>query len=191
MARLARGEYLDPNQIQIVHTIQRCVRRAFLCGCDPVSGKNLEHRRQWIRDRLEFLASIFAIDCLTYTVMSNHLHLILRSRPDIVENWPDEQVARRWLKLFPKRRNPNGESAEPLESEMNQLLSDADLILKIRKRLSDISWWMKCTSENIARRANREDQVTGHFWEGRYKAQLLLDEAAILGSVDQSRIRIY
>ncbi|TWU59820.1 hypothetical protein Poly51_00930 [Rubripirellula tenax] len=39
---------------------------------------------------------------------------------------------------------------------------------------------MRCTSENIARRSNAEDQVTGHFWEGRYKAQILLDEAILL-----------
>ena len=64
MARLARGEMIDPSEMQICHTISRCVRRAFLCGDDPVSGESYEHRRQWIRDRLEFLASVFGIDCL-------------------------------------------------------------------------------------------------------------------------------
>ena len=173
MARLARGEYLDPRTIQIVHTVQRCVRRAFLCGEDSISGRNYEHRRQWIRDRLEFLASVFAIDCLTYTVMSNHIHLILRSRPDIVRNWSDEQVARRWLRLYPKRRNKSGELAEPNQTELNQILLDPLRIAELRIRLSDISWWMRSTSENIARRANKEDDVTGHFWEGRFKACLL------------------
>ena len=65
MARLARREMIDPSEMQICHTISRCVRRAFLCGDDPVSGESYEHRRQWIRDRLEFLASVFGIDCLT------------------------------------------------------------------------------------------------------------------------------
>jgi hypothetical protein len=68
MARLARKEMLDPGEIQIVHTISRCVRRSFLCGDDPYSGESYEHRRQWIRDRLEFLAGIFGIDCLTFSV---------------------------------------------------------------------------------------------------------------------------
>jgi len=49
MPRLARGEYLNPNDVQVVHTVQRCVRRAFLCGDDPVSGVSFEHRRAWIR----------------------------------------------------------------------------------------------------------------------------------------------
>jgi REP element-mobilizing transposase RayT len=180
MARVARREYLDPLTIQIAHTVQRCVRRAFLCGFDHATGKNFEHRRQWIRDRLELLASIFAIDCLTYAVMSNHLHLVLRSRPDIARGWSDEEVARRWLTLFPKRKKASGQPADPNQAELDQILNDAGRLAQLRKRLSDISWWMRCTAEPIARRANREDEVTGHFWEGRYKAQWLLDEASLL-----------
>ena len=84
MARQARGEYLNPDEIQVVHAVQRCVRQAFLCGLDKNTGNNYEHRRQWIRERFEFLASVFGIDCLTYTVLSNHLHIVLRSRPDVV-----------------------------------------------------------------------------------------------------------
>ena len=73
MPRQARGEYVNPDKVQILHVVNRCVRRAFLCGKDPLTGTSFEHRREWIRDRLEFLASIFGIDCLTYTVMSNHM----------------------------------------------------------------------------------------------------------------------
>jgi len=35
--------------------------------------------------------------------MSNHLHLILRNRPDVVALWSDQEVARRWLAVFPGR----------------------------------------------------------------------------------------
>ncbi len=97
MPRQARGEYLDPSEVQIVHAVQRCVRRAFLCGKDVVTGESFEHRQAWIRDRMEFLASVFAVDCLTYTVLSNHLHVVLRSRPDVATSWSDDEVARRWL----------------------------------------------------------------------------------------------
>ena len=180
MARLARREMIDPAEVQICHTISRCVRRAFLCGDDPVSGESYEHRRQWIRDRLEFLASVFGIDCLTYAVMSNHIHLVLRSRPDVVASWTDEEVARRWLRLFPVRRDKDGSAAEPEESEVAAIVNQAEVLAERRRRLSDISWWMRCTTEHIARRANREDRCTGHFWEGRYKCQVLLDEASLL-----------
>lgn len=192
MARQARSESINPHEVQVVHAVQRCVRQAFLCGHDKNTGKNYEHRRQWIRDRLEFLASVFGIDCLTYTIMSNHIHVILRSRPDVVKQWSDDEVARRWYRLFPKRREPNGDPSEPNEFELGMILNNAERLDEIKTRLSDLSWWMRCTAESIARRANKEDQTTGRFWQGRFRAQLILDEASLLACaayVDLNPIR--
>lgn len=112
--------------------------------------------------------------------MHNHIHLVLRSRPDVVTAWSDQEVARRWLRLFPKRRDKDGSPAEANQSEIDAIVNDAEVLAARRNRLSDVSWWMKCTCEHIARRANAEDEVTGHFWEGRYKATLLLDETSLL-----------
>ncbi len=192
MARTPRYEVVDPAEVQVFHAVQRCVRRAFLCGEDAVTGQSFEHRRGWIRDRLEFLASVFAVDCLTYTVLHNHLHVVLRSRPDVVAAWTDEEVARRWLRLFPRRRKKDGTPETPTKPEVDMIVNQPDVLAERRKRLSDVSWWMRCTAENIARRANREDECTGRFWEGRYKLQSLLDEASLLACaayVDLNPIR--
>ncbi len=192
MARKPRSEVVDPADVQVLHCVQRCVRRAFLCGDDPFSGQSFEHRRGWIRSRLEFLASVFAIDCLTFAVMSNHMHLVLRSRVDVAATWSDEEVARRWLRLFPKRRNKDGSPATPSKPEIDMIVNHPDVLAERRSRLSDVSWWMRCTAENIARRANSEDECTGRFWEGRYKAQVLLDESSLLACaayVDLNPIR--
>lgn len=180
MARQARGEYLNPSEVQVIHCVQRCVRQAYLCGRDARTGVDFEHRREWIRARFEFLASIFGIDCLTYTVLSNHLHIVLRSRPDVVQSWSDHEAATRWLRLFPLRKDKAGSPLEPTESDIATLTENSGRMAEIRKRLSDISWWMRCTAEHIARRANREENTSGRFWQGRYKAQLLLDEASLL-----------
>jgi hypothetical protein len=56
MPRPLRAELFGPNEVGIVHCIQRCVRNAFFAVEDPVSGKNYEFRREWIRARLECLA---------------------------------------------------------------------------------------------------------------------------------------
>ncbi len=192
MARQTRGEVIDPAEVQIVHCIERCVRRAYLCGQDPLTGKSFEHRRGWIRQRLEFLASCFAIDCLTFAIMNNHLHLVLRSRPDVVAGLSDEEIARRWLRLFPNRRNDDGSPADPSDADIEMIVGTPKILAQRRRRLSDISWWMRCTAENIARRSNAEDDVTGHFWEGRFKAQILLDEVSVLACaayVDLNPIR--
>lgn len=191
MPRIPRCEQFNPAEICVVHTVQRCVRRAYLAGFDPVSGKNYEHRREWIRRRLEVLAAVYGIDILSYAIMSNHLHLVLRTRPDVVETWSDREVAERWLSLFPGRRLDEF-LGEPTESDVQQLLSDSQRLGTIRSRLSDISWFMRSLAEPIARMANKQDECTGRFWEGRFKAQRLSDEAALLACsmyVDLNPIR--
>lgn len=80
------------------------MRRAYLAGEDALSGKDFSYRREWIRRRLESLASVFGIDVLTYAVMSNHAHTVLLSRPDVVAKWTNEEVAIRWLTVFPGQR---------------------------------------------------------------------------------------
>ena len=90
----------------------RCVRRAFLCGNDPLTGRSYEHRRHRIEHDLLRLASIFFIDVVAFCVLT-----------------------------------------------------------------------AKLLNENIARSANYEDKCTGHFWEFRYKSQVVLDEKAVLSAM--------
>lgn len=179
MSSTPRCEQFVPDEICLVHCTHRCVRRAWLTGIDELTGKDYTHRREWIRQRLESLASVFGIDVLEYAVLSNHLHVILRNRPDVVATWTDEEVATRWLRLFPGKRLLDV-LAEANEEDVKSALADPKKIELHRKQLSDISWFMRCLAEVIARRANAEDECTGCFWEGRFKANRLLDEEGLL-----------
>ena len=174
------------------HCINRCVRRAFLCGDDPVTGKNFDHRKDWIQGRLEFLAGRMGIDVLGFAVLSNHIHVVLRTRPDVVKEWSDEEVARRWWNLFPLRRNKDESPAGPEERELGMITLDKKRLKEIRRRLSSISWLMRCLAEPIARISNEEDGAPGRFWAGRFKSVPILDEnalAACLAYVDLNPVR--
>ena len=117
MARQNRRDIFDPNEVGAFHAVQRTVRRAWLCGLDPVSSQSFEHRRTWIQNRLKELAASFGIDCLSFAVMVNHVHVILRNRPDVVAGWSDEEVAKRWWQLFPLRKNKDKTPAVPTQSD--------------------------------------------------------------------------
>ncbi len=107
------------------------------------------------------------------------MHLILRNRPDVVAAWSDQEVAIRWLRVFPGRRLEE-HLAEPTENDVNMLVNQPERLRLIRERLSDISWFMRALSEPIARMSNRQDECTGRFWEGRFKAMRIVDEAGLL-----------
>lgn len=93
MPRPQRSEQFSDSEVCVLHVVQRCVRKAWLAGVDKESGKDYSFRKEWIRRRMEALASVFAIDVLSYAILSNHIHQILRNRPDVVSKWSDEEVA--------------------------------------------------------------------------------------------------
>ena len=192
MARLSRVEVFAADEVAIVHVMNRVVRRCFLLGNDPISGKNYDHRKEWIEELLKRFSACFGIDLLAFAIMSNHFHLILRSRPDVVETWDDTEVARRWLLLCPVRKTADRLPEEPNDVELNTIRNDAEKLATIRLRLSDIGWWMRLLCQQIAVRANHEDNEIGKFWQSRYKAVRLLDEQALLACaayVDLNPIR--
>ena len=174
---LARKQLISIEDTPYYHIVSRCVRRAFLCGKDQYSGRCYEHRRKMIVDRIKQLADVFHIDVCAYAVMSNHYHLVLKVNS--TKEWNEKQVLSYWSSLcgiIPLcQRYMKGEFLSKAELNMVYLKVD-----EYRKRLMSISWFMKLLNEHIAKTANSEDKVKGHFWESRFKSQALLDERALL-----------
>ena len=166
MAR-ARKHLVCVSDTPYYHISSRCVRRAFLCGFDNHTGKSYEHRRSWIETRIRLLSSLFSIHVCAYAVMSNHYHLVVKLDPQRSEDWSEKEVFDRWTALFKGpllvRRFLAGESLAEVEHE-----TLASIAVVYRQRLGNLSWFMKCLNEPIARQANAEDKVTGHFWEARF-----------------------
>jgi len=144
------------------HCVSRCVRCAFLCGKDSSTGFDFEHRRQWIVDRIKLLCSVFAIDLCAYAVMSNHYHVVIRIDAERVASWSEEEVAHRWMQIFsgPLLMQRYSSNADLTGMELECV---KQLLATWRQRLGDISWFMRCLNEPIARMANTEDRCTGRF----------------------------
>lgn len=137
------------------------------------------------------MSAQFAVDVCAYAVMSNHYHLVLHVNQSAAQSWSNEEVISRWTGLFPR----NATLVETLIKNQSTKAAQKQLQLRVelwRERLVDISWFMRCINEMVARDANREDQCSGRFWEGRFKSQALLDERALvtcMAYVDLNPIR--
>ena len=105
---------------------------------------------------------MFAVDVLGFAVSSNHLHVVLRNRPDGLMT-----------------RSLAGSAAGPQEPDLGMITANPERLAEIRRRLSSIGWLTRCVAEPIARRSNREDECSDRFREGRFKCQHLLDDAAV------------
>ena len=174
---MARSQLVNVAVTRWYHCITRCVRRAFLLGEAEAEGD----RKLWIERRLQELADIFAISVGGFSIMDNHLHVLVRLDPDLAQGWSDEEVVRRWGRLFP----PRDKSRQPLpvSSEWVQWrLKDAKWVATARERLQSLSWFMKCLKEPLARLANRHDKARGAFFEERFKSIGILDEESLLAT---------
>lgn len=173
----------------------------YLCGWDRLTRKQHGHRRRWLVKRARSLAECFAIDLLTYAVMSNHFHLIVVFDPKACETWSDEEVARRWVDAFPPpepRSRVHGRIAagkiwERRKADRRELLLlDPVRLERARRTLGSLSSFMKHLKQPIARRANLEDGSEGHFFQQRFYSGALLSEKAIIAAsayVDLNPVR--
>lgn len=164
MPRNATGTY---------HVLSRCARRAFLLGDENA------HRKDWVADMAADLLQCFAIDLHAYAIMCNHIHLVLRPRPDLVDAMSTKNLVKRGLRQFPVRIG-NGVDVLPVTKDLVARRSQSeDAVKQYRERLSSITWFMKLLKQRIARMANKEDACTGHFWESRFLTVPLLDKGAV------------
>ncbi len=168
----ARKHVILPGQPGFYHCVNRCVRRARLCGNDPVTGNNYDHRRDWMVERLRVLTTCFAIDIYAYAFMENHYHIVLYVDPKRVDTWSDDEVVKKWKTLWMWRRPSD-------ELDIPEIVS-REKIQQWRNRLADVSWVMRLLNEPMARIANAEDGAKGHFWESRFKCSPLLDDQGLV-----------
>jgi putative transposase len=131
------------------------------------------HRRQRIEDKLLELATVFAIDLYTYSVMHNQYHVVLLIDKSKANSWDVLEVMELWHLLFSGTLY-----SQELLTAAGKTNLDASIVLW-RERLMYISWLMRIINGGIARMANRDDDSTGRFWEGPFSIQLLFNEKTL------------
>ena len=184
----ARALIVQPGVAGNFHCVSRCVRRAWLCGVDPLTKRDYSHRRDLIKQRLFALADIFAVGIHSFAVMSNHVHLVIRVEPELTATWADQEVAERGVALH----CPAKFTEIARQNRIDAWRTDPERLEELRIKLGSLSSFMQALNQSIAIDANKEDGCTGKFWEGRYKCQRLEDDSALLSAmayVDLNPIR--
>ncbi|MEZ8099319.1 transposase [Vibrio bivalvicida] len=178
----ARKQQICVDATPYYHCVSRCVRRSFLCGTDPVTKQNYEHRRAWVKRKMMALTQLYCIDICAYAIMSNHYHLVLHINRDKALNLSSLEVVERWQRghKLPNIVTRWLEGQLTSKAEREACLA---IIESWRERLWSLSWFMKELNFEIACQANKEDQCKGHFWESRFKSQALLDEQALAAAM--------
>ncbi|MCP5109515.1 MAG: hypothetical protein GY953_01630, partial [bacterium] len=177
-----RKDTVNPDAIEVHHVWSRCVQQAWLCGIDPLTGIDYSHRKIWTESLLEYQASVFAIDVGGHHILSNHLHGLLRTRPDIAQRWHAEEVAWRWRMAWPSYKDGQW-VREPSDEEVHELLQRGDqYIARIRRNLSSLSWFVARWKEPIAKMANAESNRSGHYFEQRFGNRRLEDDDEVVGA---------
>ena len=128
----ARSEIVAKGEVRVYHCWSRCVWRAFLCGRDSLSGIDYEYRRSSIVTLQQTLARLFGVGIAFHAELSNHIHIIVRTRPDVVDNWSDQQVVRRWLIIAKLKRRGTYEMVEPTQKELDAEMADAERVATLR-----------------------------------------------------------
>lgn len=173
------------------HCTTRCVRKILLCGYDHDTKTDYSYRREWIENRILKLASAFCIHLGGYAIMSNHYHVVLRVDFEQSLDLSDEEVISRWHSIFaPSPMIARYLRREPLTDLELEIL--AEKVMYWRDQLASVSKFMSALNQFIARKANKEDGTSGHFWEARFDSQAILDNDALirtLAYVDLNPVR--
>lgn len=170
---------VDPKQRLFYHITSRCVRRSWLCGFDKVTQQNYNHRKQWFISRLKELTPNFSINVHAFAIMANHFHLIVEYDPTASLKWKNTEVAERWLNVCPPRNQRGEIDTSYRQFLLEDLVIDEARLANVREKLGSLSVFMKFLKQPIARRANKEDEQTGHFFDQRFYSGALLDKQAV------------
>jgi hypothetical protein len=134
-----------------------------------------DREKEVLRKMLWQVADFSGVEVLTYCIMSNHFHVLVRV-PE--KTWlSDAELLRRFKVLYPKPTKY--QTVEFARLEQSLLAGDADaeaIREKLLARMSDLSEFMKTLKQRFSVWYNRNHNRYGTLWMDRFKSVLVEGE---------------
>ncbi len=152
MPRIPRNFLKPRDEVSFFHLISHTVWEAHR----PFSS----FEKEYFLHLLRRLTQIYLVDVISYAIMDNHFHLLVKVRPGSLLT--EEEVLSRTLKLYPPG-----------------IVSSHD-INYWRAKLSDVSAFMKDLKQRFAQWYNTTHRRKGHLWSDRFKSIRIEEGKALL-----------
>ncbi len=139
-----------------------------------VNGERLfkDREKEILRKMLWQVADFCGVEVLTYCIMSNHFHVLVRV-PDVTEI-TDKELLRRYKVLYPKPTEYQTASIGVLEKDLAAGGGEAEWIRKkLMARMGDLSEFMKAVKQRFSVWYNRSHKRYGTLWAERFKSVLV------------------
>jgi putative transposase len=144
------------------------------CMTRTVNGELLfkDREKEVLRKMIRQVAEFCGVDVLTYCIMSNHLHILLRVPDGAAVS--DRELMRRYKVLYPKPTKYQEASVEIMEAQLEAGGEEAEAIRrKLLARMTDVSEFMKAVKQRFSVWYNRSHKRYGTLWAERFKSVLV------------------
>lgn len=151
------------------------------CMTRTVDGEMLfkDREKEMLRKMIWQVADFCGVEILTYCVMTNHFHVLLRV-PDKQE-FDDQELMRRYKVLYPKPTKYQAESVKVLTNQLEANEAEAELFRqKLMARMGDVSEYMKAVKQRFSVWYNRNHRRYGTLWAERFKSVLVEGKGSAL-----------
>ena len=150
------------------------VAAVYHCMTRTVNGEMLfkDREKEALRKMLWQVADFSGVEILTYCIMSNHFHVLVRvPEPDKIS---DAELMRRYKVLYPKPTKYQTASTKIMEAKLQKGGDEAEAIRhKLLARMSDVSQFMKTVKQRFSVWFNRNHRRYGTLWADRFKSILV------------------
>ncbi|HBR95322.1 MAG TPA: transposase [Opitutae bacterium] len=150
------------------------VAASYHCMTRTVNGEHLfkNREKEVLRKMIWQVADFCGVEVLTYCIMSNHFHVLLRV--DDRQQVSDAELLRRYQVLYPKQTKYQTASVILMRKTLLSGGEDADVIRRqLRARMGDVSQFMKALKQRFSVWYNRSHRRYGTLWAERFKSVLV------------------